>query len=236
MVIYSKYVIWKKNQSAFHPCAIPLFVDAIHGQTGRPARHWHGHGQAQPYAARRPIVSCCLVPPCRSAGTGTTLKGSDCAVPCHRARRNCSARRGTTAKKVTSGSQGRGGRRGVEAEAVKASRAPAQRRGGGDRPANAAAQSSGGGQRWNDGGGTARGQRGKRGGDATRGRRGDDGGAAVGGGGTAAALHAGGWGTTQASRAKEQRKHMARRRDWMGWVGVRKMIRLGNIYLGFVVG
>jgi hypothetical protein len=33
-------------------------------------------------------VSCCLVPPCRIAGTGTTLKGSYRVVPCHRARRH----------------------------------------------------------------------------------------------------------------------------------------------------
>jgi hypothetical protein len=35
---------------------------------------------------------------------------------------------------------------------------------------------------------------------------------------------------------EQQRKHRARRRDWIGWVGVRKRIRLGNIYLGLVVG
>jgi hypothetical protein len=58
---------------------------------GHPALHWHGHGQARPYATRpyvtrRPIVSCCLVLSCRIADTSTTLKGSGHVVPCHRAR------------------------------------------------------------------------------------------------------------------------------------------------------
>jgi hypothetical protein len=52
----------------------------IPGQTGRPARHGHGHYAsrnygARPYAARWPAVSCLTVPPCRCAGTSTTLKG-----------------------------------------------------------------------------------------------------------------------------------------------------------------
>ena len=34
------------------PAAAGLAVASIYGQTGRPARHWHGHGQARHYAAR----------------------------------------------------------------------------------------------------------------------------------------------------------------------------------------
>jgi hypothetical protein len=56
--------------------------DGIHGQTGRPVRHGHGHDWARHYAARRPAVACLLVLTCRNIGTSTTLRGSSSVVSC----------------------------------------------------------------------------------------------------------------------------------------------------------
>jgi hypothetical protein len=56
--------------------------DGIHGQTGRPVRHGHGHDWARHYAARRPAVACLLVLICRNISTSTTLRGSSSVVSC----------------------------------------------------------------------------------------------------------------------------------------------------------